>query len=185
MRVYAIGDVHGHLDKLKDIHGRIAADRVRVNDPDALAVHVGDWADEFVAFALMLFVFSSIMYNYFLGENALDFFVQDNKLVFNIFRIATLGFVIIGANIDLRAAFGFADAAMGMLALVNLFALVLLFPIGMRVMRDFDAQRRNGIKPVLDPLDYQDLDIDESAWTLSEGDAAYLAEKRAKMPSNN
>jgi len=167
---------------------------VDINDPNidgvlltqiSLAAHVGDWADEFVAFALMLFVFSSIMYNYFLGENALDFFVKDNKLVFNIFRIATLGFVIVGANIDLSAAFGFADAAMGMLALVNLFALVLLFPIGLRVMRDFDAQRRNGIRPVLDPLDYQDLDIDESAWTLSEDDAAYLAAKRAKMPSNN
>jgi len=45
MRVYAIGDVHGHLDKLKDIHGRIAADRAQVNDPNALVVHVGDLVD--------------------------------------------------------------------------------------------------------------------------------------------
>ncbi len=145
----------------------------------ALAAHVGGWADEFVATALMLFVFSSIMYNYFLGENALDFFIHENKTVFTAFRIATLGFVLIGSNLDLSAAFGFADAAMGLLALVNLFALVLLFPIGLRIMRDFDAQRKKGIKPVFDPADYADLDIDEAAWKLEPEDAARLQQKRA------
>ena len=145
----------------------------------ALAAHVGGWADEFVATALLLFVFSSIMYNYFLGENALDFFARDNRLVFTIFRIATLGFVFIGANLDLSAAFGFADAAMGLLALVNLFALVLLFPVGLRLMRDFDAQRKKGIIPVFDPADYADLDIDQAAWKLEPEDAARLAQKRA------
>ncbi len=145
----------------------------------ALAAHVGGWADEFVATALFLFVFSSIMYNYFLGENALDFFTRESKLAFTIFRIATLGFVLVGSNLDLSAAFGFADAAMGLLALVNLLALVLLFPIGLRVMRDFDAQRKQGVKPVFDPADYADLDIDESAWALEPEDAARLQQKRA------
>ncbi|MFC2950916.1 alanine/glycine:cation symporter family protein [Marinicaulis aureus] len=145
----------------------------------ALAAHVGGWADEFVATALFLFVFSSIMYNYFLGENALDFFTRESKVAFTIFRIATLGFVLVGSNLDLSAAFGFADAAMGLLALVNLFALALLFPIGLRVMRDFDAQRKQGVKPVFDPEDYADLDIDESAWALEPEDAARLQQKRA------
>ncbi|MEO1135766.1 MAG: alanine/glycine:cation symporter family protein [Pseudomonadota bacterium] len=145
----------------------------------ALAAHVGAWADEFVATALLLFVFSSIMYNYFLGENALDFFTRENKLVFTLFRIATLGFVIVGANLDLSAAFGFADAAMGLLALVNLLALVLLFPIGLRIMRDFDAQRKAGGTPVFDPQDYADLDIDQAAWELEPDDAALLKHKRA------
>ncbi len=79
----------------------------------------------------------------------------------------------------MSAAFGFADAAMGLLALVNLFALVLLFPIGLRVMRDFDAQRKRGLKPVFDPQDYADLDIDEAAWTLEPDDAPLLAKKRS------
>ncbi|PQA88568.1 alanine/glycine:cation symporter family protein [Hyphococcus luteus] len=144
----------------------------------ALAAHVGGWADEFVATALLLFVFSSIMYNYFLGENALDFFTHESRMVFTVFRIATLGFVLVGANLDLSAAFGFADAAMGLLALVNLFALVLLFPIGLRVMRDFDGQRKKGLTPVFDPADYPDLDIDEAAWKLEPEDAARLQQKR-------
>jgi AGCS family alanine or glycine:cation symporter len=162
---------------------------VNLNDPDidgviltqtALAAHVGPWADEFIATALLLFVFSSIMYNYYLGETALDFFASDSKIAFNIFRAVTLGFVFFGATLDLGTAFAFADATMGILALVNLFALALLFPIGLRIMRDFDRQRKTGKTPVFDPDDYADLDIDKSAWALQEKDQALLAQKRAR-----
>lgn len=41
MRVYAIGDVHGQLDLLRDAHARIAAD----GGADAQIVHVGDLID--------------------------------------------------------------------------------------------------------------------------------------------
>ncbi len=160
---------------------------VDINDPDidgviltqtALAAHVGAWADEFIAVALLLFVFSSIMYNYYLGETAIDFFASDSKLAFTLFRIATLGFVFFGATLDLGAAFSFADATMGLLALANLLALIMLFPTGLRLMRDFDWQRKNGVTPVFDPDDYRDLDIDEAAWKLQAGDAERLEKKR-------
>ena len=43
MRTYAIGDIHGHLDQLKRLHDRIAADQVvHGNGP---IVHVGDLVD--------------------------------------------------------------------------------------------------------------------------------------------
>ena len=45
MRTYAIGDIHGHLELLTDIHARIAADRVRTGDYQAPVVHVGDLVD--------------------------------------------------------------------------------------------------------------------------------------------
>lgn len=144
----------------------------------ALADHVGGWANNFIAIALMLFVFSSIMYNYFLGENALDFFVKDNKLVFNIFRVVTLGFILLGSTLDLASAFGFANVTMGLLALVNLAALALLFPIGLRIMRDFDKQRKAGLTPVMDVDDYADLDIDKTAWVLEAEDENLLTAKR-------
>ena len=35
---------------------------------NALAFHVGEWGRIFVSIALLLFAFSSIMYNYYLGE---------------------------------------------------------------------------------------------------------------------
>jgi serine/threonine protein phosphatase 1 len=45
MRNYAIGDVHGHLDKLIAAHALIAADRTAVGDADAPVIHVGDLVD--------------------------------------------------------------------------------------------------------------------------------------------
>ncbi|RHZ99656.1 serine/threonine protein phosphatase [Cereibacter sphaeroides] len=45
MRSYAIGDIHGHLSLLQEIHGRIAADRARTGDDEAPVVHIGDLVD--------------------------------------------------------------------------------------------------------------------------------------------
>lgn len=45
MRAYAIGDIHGHLDKLQAAHALIAEDRARCGDNDAPVVHIGDLVD--------------------------------------------------------------------------------------------------------------------------------------------
>ena len=45
MRIYAIGDIHGQLDMLKETHALIEADKARVGDPDAQIVHLGDYTD--------------------------------------------------------------------------------------------------------------------------------------------
>ena len=43
--VYAIGDVHGRLDLLVEMHARIAADIMRVRPADWRIVHLGDYVD--------------------------------------------------------------------------------------------------------------------------------------------
>ena len=45
MRSYAIGDIHGQLALLKDVHRWIEADRKRTGDQDAPVVHLGDLVD--------------------------------------------------------------------------------------------------------------------------------------------
>lgn len=45
MRVYAIGDIHGHSGLLRMAHDRIAADRARLGDAVAPVVHIGDLCD--------------------------------------------------------------------------------------------------------------------------------------------
>lgn len=45
MRIYAIGDIHGQLDMLRDAHRRIAEDRARTGDQTAPVVHLGDLVD--------------------------------------------------------------------------------------------------------------------------------------------
>lgn len=45
MTLYAIGDIHGHLDLLRAAHDRVAADRAREGTGAAPLVHVGDLVD--------------------------------------------------------------------------------------------------------------------------------------------
>jgi AGCS family alanine or glycine:cation symporter len=135
----------------------------------ALADHVGEWGRSFVSIALMLFAFSSMIYNYYLGENSLNFFSEENQKLFNGFRVFTLLLVLWGSLQDLSTVFAFADVTMGLLAVANLAAVLLLIKVGLRLIRDFDEQRRAGVEhPVFDPDKFADLNIDRRAWAIEQ-----------------
>jgi AGCS family alanine or glycine:cation symporter len=143
----------------------------------ALASHVGEWGRSYVSIALMLFAFSSMIYNYYLGENSLNFFSEENKTLFTAFRVLTLCLVLWGSLQDLTTVFAFADVTMGLLAVVNLAAVLLLIKVGLRIIRDFDAQLRAGIaQPLLDPAKFADLDLDPEAWPAGPVAAPTAAE---------
>ena len=130
----------------------------------ALAAEIGEWGRIFVSSALVLFVFTTLVYNYYLGENALSFF-STNRGLLQVYRALVVALVLWGSLQDLSTVFGFADVTMGLLALVNLAAVFLLFKTGLRLMRDYDSQRKAGVKtPVFDPKAYADLEIDHAAW---------------------
>ncbi len=130
----------------------------------ALGEHLGEWGTLFVSGALMLFAFSSILYNYYLGETSLNWFSEEDRLFTNIFRAGIVALILWGSMQDLSTIFGFADLTMALLALANLTALVLLFKVGMRLLKDYDVQARQGRVPQFNPDDFPDLDIDRAAW---------------------
>ena len=45
-RIYAIGDIHGAIAKLRDLHGQIAADLTARPVASALLLHLGDYVDK-------------------------------------------------------------------------------------------------------------------------------------------
>ena len=133
----------------------------------SLVSHVGDWAQYFLTAAVLLFAFSSIIYNYYLGENALTVFTE-SEISRHILRIAIVGLIFLGsAAPGATAVFFFSDPMMGILALVNLLAIIMLFPIGLRVLNDFREQLSQGKEhPVFEPEKFPELDIDKTAWKL-------------------
>ncbi len=132
---------------------------------DALASHFGIWAQYFLTIAIVLFSFSTIIYNYYLGENALSFITKKRSVIL-LLRFLVIGVVVLGAVApQATSVFFFSDPLMGVLALVNLVALLMLFPIFIRVLDDFKAQLKSGIeRPVFHADDFDDLAIDKSAW---------------------
>ncbi|MAB01093.1 MAG: sodium:alanine symporter [Stappia sp.] len=137
----------------------------------SLASHLGDWTQYFLTFILLLFAFSSIIYNYYLGENALAV-MTENPIAINVFRIVVMAIVFAGAAAPgATAVFFFSDPLMGLLALVNLIAIMMLLPVCLRLLRDFRGQLAAGVeRPVLNPDDYPDLDLDRTAWTGKVGE---------------
>ncbi|MNF50388.1 Amino-acid carrier protein AlsT [compost metagenome] len=130
----------------------------------AMASVVGEWGRVFISIALLLFVFTTLIYNYYLGENALGFFSEKRWLV-QAYRVLVIGLVLWGSLQDLGTVFAFADVTMGLLAIANLIALALLFKVGLRLMRDYDKQIKAGVEsPVFDPKAFADLDLDPAAW---------------------
>ncbi|MFM2348920.1 MAG: hypothetical protein RL654_3673 [Pseudomonadota bacterium] len=145
----------------------------------SLASHVGEWGRVFVSLAMLLFGFTTVIYNYYLGENSLSWLGGQNRALMVAYRLAVAGLCTWGATSDLGTVFAFADVTMGFLALANLFALALLFRPALRLMRDFDEQVARGVtEPVFDARRFADMGIDARAWTLEAQDQARLRDPR-------
>lgn len=136
----------------------------------SLVSHVGAWSQYVLSFAILLFAFSSIIYNYYLGETALSVFT-DSSIALHALRVAIMGIVFLGAVAPgATAVFFFSDPLMGVLAVVNLLAILMLFPVALRLVGDYRDQLAAGAEePVLDPAAYADLDIDPTAWADAAG----------------
>jgi AGCS family alanine or glycine:cation symporter len=131
----------------------------------SLVSHFGIWSQYFLTGAILLFSFSSVIYNYYLGENALTF-MSKNKAAIHGLRIAVIGIVFLGATAPAATSvFFFSDPLMGVLALVNLLALIMMFPTATRLLKDYRDQLKEGKEhPIFDPAKFSDLDIDHKAW---------------------
>lgn len=137
----------------------------------SLVSHLGAWSQYFLTFSLLLFAFSSIIYNYYLGENAVSV-ITDSPVALHVLRLVIMGVVFLGAVAPgATAVFFFSDPMMGILALVNLVVIMMLLPVCLRILRDFRAQLKAGVQvPVLNPDDFPDLDLDRVAWTGRRSD---------------
>ena len=132
----------------------------------SLVSHLGDWTQYLLSFMILLFAFSSIIYNYYLGENALSV-MTESAMARNVLRVVIIGIVFLGAVAPgATSVFFFSDPMMGILAVVNLVVLMMLLPTCLRILKDFRTQLSAGVeRPVLNPDDFADLDLDRTAWT--------------------
>ncbi|NNC23316.1 sodium:alanine symporter family protein [Salinisphaera sp. USBA-960] len=140
----------------------------------ALSKQVGDWASIFVAVAILLFAFTSVIANYSYGETNVEHLVGSRFApgAILIYRLAVLAMVIIGAVANLGVVWSFADLSMGMMALINLVAILLLSPVAFTLFRDYERQIKDGLDPTFDPQRFPRLShqVDPDAWPSSRTD---------------
>lgn len=132
----------------------------------AMEVHLGDFGGYFIAIAILFFAFTSIVANYTYAENALVYLKGGNTLGLTILRLAALGMVVWGGYEAVVTVFNAADASMGLMATINLIAIVLLSGTVVKLTKDYLAQRKEGLVPHFKSKDYPELHekIDSNIW---------------------
>ena len=132
----------------------------------AMQAHIGASGTYFIAIAILFFAFTSIVANYSYAENALYHLGGGNTVGVTCLRLAALGMVIWGSYQAVVTVFNAADASMGLMATINLIAIVMLSGTVVKLTRDYLAQRKEGEVPRFKLVDYPELDkkIDNDIW---------------------
>ncbi|OTG93082.1 alanine/glycine:cation symporter family protein [Acinetobacter sp. ANC 3832] len=132
----------------------------------ALSSQIGSWGDDFLAIILFLFAFSSIIGNYAYAEGNVQFMNNNTRLMF-VFRVLVLVMVYFGSITSVPLIWAMADLSMGLMATINLFAILLLTPFLLMLLKDYTSQLKRGIKDPKFKLDqhpkYQKK-VDSDIW---------------------
>ena len=133
---------------------------------DAMQSHIGESGAYFIAIAILFFAFTSIVANYTYAENALIHLGGDNTIAITLLRSAVLGMVVWGSYEAVVTVFNAADASMGLMATINLIAIVMLSGTVVKLTKDYLAQRKQGEVPHFKSKDYPELHekIDGNIW---------------------
>lgn len=110
----------------------------------AMTKHIGMGGEDFVAAAICLFSFTSVVANYAYGESNLHMFKLDNKPG----RIAyTAGYLIMilwGSQAALPTVWAMADMALGLMTVINIIAIVWMTPTIVSISKDYFAKHDRG-----------------------------------------
>ncbi|MFB9220803.1 alanine/glycine:cation symporter family protein [Kurthia sibirica] len=123
----------------------------------SLVSQLGDWAGIFLTIAIFFFAFSSVIGNYYYGETNIEFIKKSKRALF-FYRIAVLAFVIFGAVAKVSLVWNLADLFMAFMALINLTAILMLYRVAFRLLKNYMDQRKLGKDPVFKASDMPDLD---------------------------
>lgn len=122
----------------------------------ALTSQLGGWSAYFLAFAIILFCFSSIIANYGYAESNVMFLTKSKKVLW-VFRGLVLAIVMAGSVASLSLVWNFADVSMGLMALVNIAAIVMLSKVAYVVIHDYERQLKLGIPPTFDSSKFPEI----------------------------
>ena len=126
---------------------------------------IGSFGSVFIAIAILLFAFSSIIGNYYYGEANIRF-LTNSKMTITVYRIFSAGVVVMfGALSTLELVWSVGDLCMALLTACNLVAIIALGRYVFRLLDDYRQQKRQGIKnPTFHRHQIPELEADLDCW---------------------
>ncbi len=131
----------------------------------ALNSEIGSTGTIFVAIAIFLFAFSSIIGNYYYGEANIRF-LTDKRWAITVFRVLSgTVMVIFGAVSSLELVWSLGDVCMALLTACNLVGIAHLGKYVFRLLDDYRRQKRDGMAdPVFHASTLPDAAPDLDTW---------------------
>ena len=107
----------------------------------------------FVAIALLFFAFTTIVAYYYMAETNIAYI---NRKVHRpwltlALRVGIMAAVAYGSVRSASLAWGLGDIGVGMMAWLNLFAILFLQKPAVQALRDYERQKKAGLDPVFEP----------------------------------
>ncbi len=130
---------------LSNVHNTTDLSGVQLTQA-AIVSHVGAWGADFLAVVLFMFAFSSVIGNYAYAESNVQF-IKSHWLILTIFRMMVLGMVYFGSVNSVPLVWDMADLSMGIMALINLIAILALSPLVFLLLKDYNTKLKMGKEP--------------------------------------
>lgn len=111
---------------------------------NAMSSHLGGGGTEFVAAAISLFAFTSVVANYAYGESNLHMFKLDNKLGRACYTTGYLAMILWGSMAALPEVWAAADMALGLMTVINITAIIMLTPTIVSISKDYFDKHKQG-----------------------------------------
>ncbi|MBE0664890.1 MAG: alanine:cation symporter family protein, partial [Candidatus Aminicenantes bacterium] len=107
---------------------------------------------QFVAIALFFFAFTTLMaYAFYTESNVAYLFKKKSALAITLARVFLLAMTFYGAVRTANLAWGMGDIGVGLMAWLNIIAILLLSKVGLATLKDYEAQRKSGQPLRFDP----------------------------------
>lgn len=106
----------------------------------------------FIAVAIFCFAFVALLAYYLYSESNLLYLFKGSKTAVNILRVLFVAAIWIGSLLSADTIWTLGDIANAFMAWINVAALIILGNRGIKIFKDYDAQKKAGIeKPVFSP----------------------------------
>lgn len=117
---------------------------------NAISTVFGQAGPVFITISMILFAFTTLLGNLYYVDNALIFMnhkTEPSKKFRTVFKLCCVLIVFLGAVIPMDAAWAVADITMGGMTLINLLVCMLLGPVVVRALKDYEKQKAESKNP--------------------------------------
>lgn len=140
----------------------------------ALSTLLGQgWGGITICITLFFFAFTTVMAYYYYAETNLVYLfskirqrrgngkadIKKEHRIINVLRICFIGAVLFGSLKEAGIIWSLGDMGVGLMAWINIIAILLLSPKAFKALRSYERQQKKGIDPHFDP---KELGIDEA-----------------------